>query len=852
MKKLYVNSVSILFAVLCLVFTACNGMTAGKGTGTVRVVIGGGATRSVDPASGLPVFDKDNTTITVTKADGTKVVDGEKETEKTLQLPVDTKITVEVKVTTAAGEWSGSKEYTVTAGDNPITVTLSKTPKTMRNILVDVVEQNTPGDPKVTLKLASGKTLVPQAVFHTYPPHEGYPVTARDNIGRIYVLYTEPTASHSISHFKRFDVEGNEDTNFETAIKDKLPTSFQVRYVAVDAKNNRLFLFGHPDVYCLQEKEDKSFELLGSGTFISTPPKAAAAYNGVLFAVTQNDILYAGQVTFEDDPSAAGGKRLNVNSIAQKALDKLRPSDFSNDPFTCTGLFADEHGAYALLTQNSADGKPAYTVGALDHYTYAGSALTRKNRSGLHPKAPSSELADSALAFDAECFACPVGFIGSDENNIYIADDGTEFQYVNENWHVKTHHNRIAAFNRKSETGSLTFTSANARWYSEVSPYKIPNTPVLLWEKYRGTEHPVPYQGMRYWTSADGTEAFSESNKLFEITDTASEGPTDVFCYDQDGNLYILWQDSSNYYRVRRFELKNGASYAATREDSPPLDSSLLTPSYIAVDFSGWQNYLYCGYKDITNDWKVERMSWIGNLITLTPLHAEWSITVGSDSSKKLTALAANKDGVFVAVKETYQDGSIEKYRLKVQKYSKETGAAAQGEIMVDNSVTVGVRPAASPYNDYTEADTSITGLQVVKEQLYAIAATEERLHKYKSDIPDYVVDVFKHSSVLYKLPKTKDTFSGSIAAENSHKKNAGDEIGYGFCRFIAVKPKKLVIASDSGWGKDGLVGGHWDNDKNNTDTVLEFDLKNNVFGTDKKAGGTFSKKLVESGFDWD
>ena len=47
MKKLYVNSVSILFAVLCLVFTACNGMTAGKGTGTVRVVIGGGGGQPV-------------------------------------------------------------------------------------------------------------------------------------------------------------------------------------------------------------------------------------------------------------------------------------------------------------------------------------------------------------------------------------------------------------------------------------------------------------------------------------------------------------------------------------------------------------------------------------------------------------------------------------------------------------------------------------------------------------------------------------------------------------------------------------------------------------------------------------
>ena len=51
MKKLYVNSVSILFAVLCLVCTACNGMTAGKGTGTVRVVIGGGQpVPSIPPA----------------------------------------------------------------------------------------------------------------------------------------------------------------------------------------------------------------------------------------------------------------------------------------------------------------------------------------------------------------------------------------------------------------------------------------------------------------------------------------------------------------------------------------------------------------------------------------------------------------------------------------------------------------------------------------------------------------------------------------------------------------------------------------------------------------------------------
>ena len=160
MKKRVFVYVSIFFAALCLMFTACNGMTAGKGTGTVRVVIGGGAARAVDPASGLPVFHKDNTKITVTKADGTKVVDGEQKTEVTRQLPVGTKITVEVKVTTAAGEWRGSKEHTVTAGNNPVTVTLSKTPKSMKNILVDDVEQGAFGDATVTLKLANGETPI--------------------------------------------------------------------------------------------------------------------------------------------------------------------------------------------------------------------------------------------------------------------------------------------------------------------------------------------------------------------------------------------------------------------------------------------------------------------------------------------------------------------------------------------------------------------------------------------------------------------------------------------------------------------------------------------------------------------
>ena len=71
MKKLYVNSIIILLAALCFVFAVCNqDMTAGKSTGIVRVVIGGGAVRVVDEA-GLSQFDGNNTKITITGEDGT-------------------------------------------------------------------------------------------------------------------------------------------------------------------------------------------------------------------------------------------------------------------------------------------------------------------------------------------------------------------------------------------------------------------------------------------------------------------------------------------------------------------------------------------------------------------------------------------------------------------------------------------------------------------------------------------------------------------------------------------------------------------------------------------------------------
>lgn len=711
MKKLQVNFVSILFAVLCLAFTACNqGITAGKGTGTVRVVIGGGSARSVDPASGLPVFDEMNTKIIVTKEDGSKLAEGT--TSLTIQVPVGKKITVEVVVTTVAGVWRGLAVHTVKEGDNPIAVRLSKTPKNMKNILFRVVKDD-PTDPEITLNLGDKELLANAKIGGNYM----LPVTARDGNGRIYVLYEKGGSRH----FSRFDAEGNEDAGFETAIKG-IPLSFgRIKTMTVDPKTGTIFVAvvtTRTDIYAVTENGHNTFTCSNSVDLATLPDiktnddiTAMAAYNGELFLTVRRDRhppvpkpnkLFA-------CTAALSGTALTLTEKNAAELDELRTSAVMNVPTQCTGLFADASGVYCLLREQRLDGGMLYyMVGALACYSRDDNTVTYLKK---HPKAGAN---DEYLPFDSDAFANPVGFIGCDEENIYIADDGLDIQYVNENWHIKSNKNRIAAFNRKTADG-ITFEDTAATWYEQKPEYKFPETPVLLWE--RDSSGPC-----RYWTSAAGTDPFSSANKLF-----ASEKPTDIFCYDQEGNLYILWKDTSNNYKVRRFALKEGVSYDGTAGvDSPAIGTGSRTPQYIAVDVSDGQNCLY--YASDDGGWRVSKMTWENNFASLNESAAAFISSISGD----VTALAANKDGVFVATKKEELDSESLKYHLKVQKYKKSDGSPDAALTLVDGGirykdVSNNPLPVAPSSGDYKETVEEINGLQVVESVLYAATVKIEK-----------------------------------------------------------------------------------------------------------------------------
>lgn len=849
MKKTYVNFASILVAALCLAFTACNGMTNSGETGTVQVFIGGGAARAVG-GNGLPMFDGTNTTITVTDEDGELLAQGA--TSVVLNVAIGTKITVKAVVTTATGKWRDSETHTVKPGVNNIDLKLSKTPKVAANLLFSM-KKDLSGSTLLSLNTANGTPLLDGISDNPKP------VTARDKIGRVYVLYKDGNSGASL---KRFNVEGIEDTafsaNFANALTAASISISAIDNIAIDRDEGSIFLFKDNTVYCFKE-DDHSFESFSSDEFptvsASTKASAVAVGDKVLFAV-YNDTLFACEFEFENPP-ASGNKvfKFKSSTIVSKPLDKLRKnaSLFGNDLPECTGLFADDDEVYCLLTQQKYEAGRKYALGQLVRYEYSGSsyALTNKDTIGLHSEAAGS---DSSLAFEAGAFSNPIGFIGYDEENIYIADDGVNIGYINENWRIKGNKNRIAAFNR--ETKTLTFSDTGATWYDEKPKYPS-GTKTLLWGKDENQE-------FRYWIGEDGTETFLEGNKLF--ASASAEKPTDVFCYDQDGNLYIVWKDGSSRYRVRRFELKEDGSYNTQGTDTSSL--TFFEISAIAVDISDGQNILYYAYKDTSpsasgSNGHIKKYNWVlGTLFNTGLVDNSYDVTFNANT-EPVTALAANKDGLFAGVKESYQDvGTVWQYRLKIKKYKKSNGVA-DGELILVNQAPVDTdlsgKPIDNTFTDHIRIQygESINALQVFDGVLYALSSKSRKTQK-QNGIP-YYTDAFKSSGKLYKIGRTNGTLSGNAVVLAKKDWNDANKIGYGFYRFIAVKYDeaeriKFIIASDGAWDENGIAAGQQipKPPAHNYDKVLEYDLAGSL-QAEKNSGGSFSKTLtVGSGFDWD
>ena len=810
MKRFVLGKLFIISAALIVLsFISCNqNLKEENGMGKVVISLGNTA-RSLNP-EGLPILDKDNTTIMIN-------VGGESEhhhhthriyhsSKISVEFPIGTEITVNVNVSTPVGFlWRGEKSLTVAAGVNNVSLELSKTPSYVPGVGFSLNGE------QLFIKIGSNGS---NGIKHNLTVSKDFtPKIKQDGIGRVCVLYKDNTPAPA-THLTRYTVEGEADTAFNDAVS-KLSRQNQnfinnIENIAVDIETGNIFLIEKEGIssagfriYCIT-KEAKDFKYY-SGNLSEVKVKAAAAYNGTLFLAGMKDnstklLAYITELQTQNNILIPAGETV---------IATISPEGQSGKT-DCNDIYADDTGVYVLLSSTSLKGN-IYSVGQINRYEYKNSTFTKITEVGLN----SASLEKGGIAFDDDFFSKPVAFTGWDNDYLYIADDGINIVYkeASENFRVDGNKNRGVMFckNKRPNQPQLRFY-LSVPWYEEYPEYKQPNTPVLSWEKDFNT--PPAFYGMRYWTSEDGTKAFSDKNKLW---DGANPDNTlsDIFCYDQDGNLYIVCT-VGGATKVRRFELKYDGSYDTANTQSITLDNE---PTAIAVDISNGKNCLYYAYED-GNDYFIKKYE-SGDTSEVTKIE---------DAGTTITALAANKDGLFAAIKNVYAN----KYSLAVKKYKKENGVVSGSDYSSVNVVAdepSETSPVPNPSGLQYEYNSAINALQINNGSLYGIMSKEKRT-KQSGRVCD-----FNNGSSLYGFGETKESLSESELIKSY---NNTDKVGYGFYRFIAVQEqeKKLVIASD---------GAAWIKDQSkiaNCNKVFVYDLDKKIT-TEEDSACNLSKELA-------
>ncbi len=780
MKRFVLGKLFIISAALIVLsFISCNqNLKEENGMGKVVISLGNTA-RSLDD-EGLPVLNDKNTVIMITddsqphphpkQYNGSRV---------SVEFPIGTEITVSATVKTAAGIcWWGQKTLTVAAGVNNVSLELSKTPVNVPGVGFSLSKKKD----KFFIKIGSNGSNGSDEIERDLTVSKDFtPKIKRDGIGRVYVLYKDKDDSKK--YLTRYTVEGEADTAFKKAVSELSGQNQNfmnnIENIAVDTETGNIFLIEKEGIlpagfriYCIikeaEKKEAEKFKCY-SGNLSGVKVKAAAAYNGTLFLAGMKDnsttlLAYKTELQTQNN-------MLVLATHGTTGIATISPEGQSGTT-DCNDIHADGTGVYVLLSSTSLKGN-IYSVGQINRYEYNGSSFTEKAKVGCVDK---GELQNGGIAYDNsyKFLSKPIAFIGWNTNYLYIADDGINIEYKNENFRVNGNKNKGAEFNKTTNKLAIyDLPNSDITWYEEYPKYKQPDTPVLSWEK--GTH------GMKYWTSADGTKDFGNADDSKPLHDASNSDNTlsDIFCYDQDGNLYIVCT-VGGATKVRRFELKYDGSYDTANTQSITLDNE---PTAIAVDISNGKNCLYYAYEEdshnkstikkykLSNDFTIEKIS---NVITETT-KGIWI---------DITALAANKDGLFAAIKNV---DNANTYTLTVKKYKDETTCKVFTHATEDSHVP------NSQYDSYTGA---INALQIRNNILYGIMSEVTQHNTYGGT--QYSVDGFKNGSRLYGFGGTKE----SLTKSELINKNCDDSksIGYGFYRFIGVQENKLVIASDGAW----------------------------------------------------
>ena len=746
--------------------------------------------RALGP-DGLPILSTTSMKIDIIREDGytvTRELSAEEPKSLVELVPVGEKIEIIVTAINPSGQWSGRASHTVVSGQNHVRVLLNKNISGLKNLLFTQKKIKVSGQDAYELKFYMGGNEI------NAPGSKEEYSFARDSKGRLYVRYKDTNV-----RLVRYTSEGNNPETINLGISPITPKLLMndfTKGVSYVVDNNR-------KVYRIEENSVNTTDL---ATLYFYQGAAAIDDNRVAWTWTDNpsDPL---KLNFKNNLESGE----NPIPIAIENHINIHPCKESkvNDLFI--------RGDYVYVLFNTKN----ESVGSSDPNLYSLGGIARYNINNL--TAPPVKIGFSnSVSFEdsllknydySKNFYGAVKVIGFDEENIYIADDGFDAADTPAGARIVKNRNRIAALN--IATNTLSFSDERtAKWYNEWKEWRTPNTKMIVWRQELNNKY-------YYYQLDTGDEALTLNKKFTK--DPA--GYKDVFCYDLDGNLYIV-DNNSNINMYPQTEgiypnqsIKNTGLYSFKPEKG------------IAVDTSALDGYKYLYYVDNSDD--IKRLKWEKGGFASANTDSHFRIQ-SAFIQGEVSAMAANKDGLFVAVKE---DIGGSNYKITVKKYYRSGSLSSKMDISEGNKGVV--------KNPIVE---DVYAMQILDGKLYAVSY--KTVGAGKTAGPSGFDGNATRAVVSGKLLDLGLTSKNLSARPQTLWSGIQEDKGYAPFRFIAIKPKELVIANDGFYGTDTSSGSQPGNQRNK---VLKFNSSGSLL-SEGSSNASFSRELSHNpicGFIW-
>ena len=805
----------ILFPILffVLIFTSCS-LFFQEEYGTITIDLEGGKARSINSSTGLPNLADSELEIDI-------VTDGNSSIYKKIlasepkffqaDFPIGSRLEITVKLNGPSASWSAHNSLTVKEGNNNIQLLLNKNASSLANMGFSTKAANT-----YEFNIA-GKTI--DISSNTLP------VFTRDSRGRLYIAYKQ-----SAWALNRYESDGTPN-NFASSsqILSTITSASSVK-LASDPITGKVYVAADSHLYLI--KNDGS--VIAGTSMIPAGP--IAVYNNNLFvlgvsAVSGNNPLKMFTITEEGSVltlTHAGSTSVSTGQITISGSGTTIPVEFKD-------ILVKNDKIYILFAKNSlpisSTPSPYYSLGGMLEYTYNSSGvIDNPQKYGFNDTVMAGD--DIVTAGEANFYG-PACFIGYDEQSISIADDGCTFKKEGGSVRIYKNVNRVFSFN--TSTKSLYSYATENKWFKEY-----PGTgKVLLWQK--NTDSGA--EGFKFYLVDENNISASLPSTAF-LQDNGPDYPTDVFCYDQEGNLYVVWFDYPNYY-VRRYEKANNYSTDNTKDNQQKMvnnsGSTQLSasekPTAIAVDVSDTQKgYVYYSYNHNNKDVYIICNSWqytnFKDGAYLKKIKSAQTIASNATAST-ITSISADSKNIYAAQKTEY---NINKYTINVFKY-KNIISFSEGYWTYANN------QQHKHGNDYT--DQEINDLRIQDDVLYIL------ITKHKGQMRDPATNEVQSKGIFYKTTKPLSTVINSQTFTEITPSQSAD--GYAPYRFIGTVPNKLIIASDGYYGDKNSAS----NKAQNKNKVLSFDITASTTWTliHKNTDAKFSRELTydtTNSFKWE